>query len=105
MRYADIYITTKPKEAKKIAKELVKKKLAACVNILPIRSVYRWKGKIVEDKEAALIVKTKASLFKEIEKEVRKLCSYEVPCILMNRIEKGHKPYLDWLEKETKVTS
>ncbi len=101
MKYADIYITVKSKEARKIADTLVKKKLAACVNIFPITSIYRWKGKIVQDKESALFVKTKAHLYEDIEKEVKKLCSYEIPCILLSEI-KGHKPYLNWLKKETK---
>ncbi|MBU2496437.1 MAG: divalent-cation tolerance protein CutA [Nanoarchaeota archaeon] len=102
MKYVDIYITANKKEAKKIAKELVKKKLAACVNIFPITSIYKWKGKIIEDKELALFVKTKYTLFKDVEKEVKRLCSYDVPCILLSEIKKGHKPYLKWLKKETK---
>ncbi len=105
MGYADVYITAKPKEAKKIAKELVKKKLAACVNIIPCRSIYSWKGKIFDEKERVLIAKTKSSLFKDIEKTVKQLCSYDVPCILLSRIEKGNLPYLKWIEEETKVTS
>lgn len=101
MEFVDVYITTKPSEAKKIARELVKKRLAACVNIFPIRSVYRWKGKLFEEKEIALVVKTRKQLFKKIEKTVKSLCSYDVPCILLSKIEKGHKPYLDWIRKET----
>lgn len=100
MEFVDVYITTKPSEAKKLAKELVNKRLAACVNIFPIRSVYRWKGKLFDEKERALIVKTKMQLFNKIEKTVKDLCSYDVPCILLSKIEKGHKPYLNWM-KET----
>ena len=103
-KFVSIYITCPIKEAKKIASSLVKKKLAACVNILSCRSVYRWKGKMVQDKESVLFVKTKSSLFSAIEKEVRKLCSYSVPCILLLEIKKGHGPYLRWVEGETKKT-
>jgi len=102
MRYADIYITCKTKEAPGIARSLVQKKLAGCVNILPCKSIYRWKGKIVEDKESILLVKTKASLFRAVEKEVKRLCSYSVPCILLTEIKKGHRPYLKWIEEETR---
>ncbi len=102
MKFADIYITCKRKEARKIASTLVKKKLAACVNIFPCTSIYRWKGKIVEDKEAALFVKTKFSLFPAVEKEVKRLCSYSVPCIILTEIKKGHAPYLKWIEGETR---
>ena|SRR3989344_2384315 len=103
-RFASIYITCQRKEAKKIASSLVKKKLAACVNILPCRSIYRWKGKVAQGRESVLFVKTKSSLFSAIEKEVRKLCSYSVPCILLLEIKKGHGPYLRWVEGETKKT-
>ena len=102
MKYADIYITCKSGEAGKIARTLVQKKLAACVNILPCKSIYRWKGKIVQDKESILFVKTKTSLFGAVEREVKRLCSYSVPCILLTEIKKGHKPYLEWVEKETR---
>ena len=100
MKYAEVYITTLPKEAKSIARELVKIRLAACVNILPFRSIYKWKRKIEEQKERILLVKTKTSLFKQIEKVVKELCSYDTPCILMNKIEKGNKEYLKWLGRE-----
>ena len=103
-KFASIYITCPIKEAKKIASSLVKKKLAACVNILSCRSVYRWKGKVAQGRESVLFVKTKSSLFSAIEKEVRKLCSYSVPCILLLEIKKGHGPYLRWVEGETKKT-
>ncbi len=101
MKYADIYITCKTSEAGKIARTLVQKKLAACVNILPCKSIYKWRGKVVQDKESVLFVKTKSSLFPAIEGEVKRLCSYSVPCILLLEIKKGHAPYLRWIEKET----
>lgn len=100
-KFASIYITCRRKEAQRIASTLVQKKLAACVNILPFRSIYNWKGRVVQDKESALFVKTKSALFSAIEREVKKLCSYKVPCILLLEIKKGHVPYLRWVEKET----
>jgi len=98
-----IYITCKDKkEAEKIGLVLIKKRLAACCNIFPIGSVYRWKGKIVKAKEVVLIVKTLKGNFKIIEKEVRKLHSYTIPCVLEIPIKRGNKNYLNWLGKEVK---
>lgn len=96
-----IYITCKnKKEAKKISKFLIKKRLAACCIIFPIDSIYWWQSKIVKDKEVALIVKTLKKNFKKIEKEVKRLHSYTVPCILEIPISRGNKDFLNWLEKE-----
>ncbi len=98
-----IYITCKnKKEAHKIGKYLVEKKLAGCVNIFPIESMYWWKGKIVEDKEAVLIVKTLKKNYSKIEKEVRKLHSYTVPFLGKIDIKKVNKDYLNWLNDEMK---
>lgn len=101
-KYVDIYVTAKPSEARKIAKRLVKKRLTACVNLFPIKSIYRWKGKIIEEKETALLIKTKSEVFDQIKKEVKDICSYEVPCIILKGIEKANKTYLDWLDKEVR---
>ena len=97
------YITCKNKqEAKKIGFDLVKKRLAACCNIFPIESIYWWQDRIIKDKEAVLIVKTLKKNFKKIEREVKKLHSYSVPCILEIPITQGSKDFLGWLEKEVK---
>ncbi len=78
-----IYITCKDKEeAKKISKALLEKRLIACSNMFPIESMYWWKGKIEEDNEVAIIAKTKDKNYNKIKEEVKKLHSYEVPCIL-----------------------
>ena len=98
-----IYITTPSREmAEKIARALVEERLAACVNIIPgVRSIYRWKGNVEAASEVVLIAKTRADLFARLEKRVKELHSYEVPCIVAWPIAAGHQPYLDWLEKET----
>ena len=102
MQYYSIYVTTTDEdEAKKIGKTLVEEKLAACVNIHPIRSIYRWEGNIEEEDEAAMFVKTKAELADEVIKRVKELHSYEVPCIVSLPIAKGYPDYLKWIEKST----
>ena len=99
-----VYITAKNKEeARKIGKELLKARLAACVNIVDkMNSLYWWEGKIQDDNEAVLIAKTKESLVKELVEKVKSIHSYSCPCIISLPILDGNKEYLDWLEKETK---
>ncbi|MBN4065810.1 divalent-cation tolerance protein CutA [Candidatus Amoebophilus asiaticus] len=103
MRFSSVYITTKDvEEARVIAKLLLQSRMAACVNIVnKIESIYRWKGKILEDKEALLIVKTRASLVNEIIEKVKSVHSYECPCIVAFPILTGNQEYLDWIKKET----
>lgn len=90
-------------EAVKIAKTLVEEKLAGCVNILKdVRSIYSWQGKIEDDSELLMVIKTKTTLFKELEKRVKELHSYTVPEIIGIEINEGFKGYLDWLSEVTK---
>ncbi len=102
--YLVIYITTSSvSEAKKIGRTLVEEKLVACSNIIsPIRAIYSWQGKICDDKEALMILKTKKKLFKQIVKRVEKLHSYDVPEIIAIPIIEGSSKYLSWLNEETK---
>ena len=89
------------KEARKIATGVVEKGLAACVNIAtaPVESVYRWKGKIETAREFLLIVKTTASRLAQLEKEVKRLHSYDVPEIVVLELAAGSKEYLQWIEE------
>jgi periplasmic divalent cation tolerance protein len=98
-----VFITVKePEEAQKIAKALVKRRQAACVNILPgIESHFWWKDKLDSAKESLLIVKTRESLLPEVIKSVKKLHSYSVPEIIALPIVGGSRDYLEWLDSET----
>jgi periplasmic divalent cation tolerance protein len=90
-------------EALKIANALVEEHLAACVNLVsPIRSIYRWEGKIWDEKEWLLIIKTQKQRFEELEKKVKFLHSYSVPEIISLPIVEGSSSYLNWLEEMTK---
>ena len=103
MQYCSVYITTENKEeARRIGKTLVEEKLAACINIHRVESIYRWEGNIEEDIEAAMLVKTKAGLVEKVINRVRELHSYEVPCIVSLPIEKGNPEYLKWIEESTR---
>ena len=97
-----VYITCKDeKEAEKISMHLLKKRLIACANVFPIKSMYWWKGKIAKSNEHAIIAKTSDKNFKKLELEVKRLHSYEIPCILKINAA-ANKEYQAWLNKEIK---
>jgi periplasmic divalent cation tolerance protein len=88
------------REARNLAKAVVKKKLAACVNILlaPVDSIYRWKGKVEVAHEHLLMIKTAAHRYPALEKEIARLHSYDVPEIIALPIAAGSAGYLAWLK-------
>ena len=96
-----IYITCKDKkEAKAISKALLKKRLIACSNMFPIESMYWWKGKIQDDKEIAILAKTKPENYDKIKQEVKKLHSYDIPRIIKIETE-SNEEYEDWVRGVT----
>lgn len=98
--YNFIYITAPSlEEAEKIAKRLLEKKIAACVNIFPVKSFFWWEGEIEVATEFALIVKTTTEKFAEVRDEVKTVHSYTTPCICAIPIERGLKEFLDWIEE------
>lgn len=85
-------------KAAEIARALVEERLAACGNIVPgLRSIYTWEGKICDDAEALLILKTEAGLFGAVRDRVVALHPYEVPEVIRLDITEGHAPYLKWI--------
>ena len=89
-------------EANKISEILLKKRLVSCSQISSITSSYHWKGKIEHEEEFLLQMKSKTSLYKEIESEILKYHSYETPQIIMYEIKDGYSEYLKWIDDETK---
>lgn len=89
-------------EAERIAAALIEKALAACVQILPATSVYRWKGKVGAE-EHMLHIKTRAAHADLVEAKVRELHSYELPELLMMPIAGGSADYIDWMRSETAI--
>jgi len=90
------------KEAENIAGILVRKKLAACVNVVPkVFSVFRWQGKVSEENEVMLLIKSRESLFKDIVSTIKENHSYKVPEIIAFEIAAGSEDYLNWLKEST----
>lgn len=88
--------------ASSIAGSLVNKQLAACVNIVnSVESVYQWQGKIEHDKELLLIIKTRKSLFSQVEQAIQELHNYELPEVIAVPIVAGAKNYLNWIQSNT----
>lgn len=99
-----VYITTGSiEEAEIIGRNLVSKKLAACVNIInSMKSIYQWEGKIESADEVIIIAKTQKALVNEIVENVKVLHSYKCPCIVALPIIDGNSDFLEWIRKETK---
>lgn len=97
-----VFITTKDaEEAEKISQALVKRRRAACVNIIPeVSSRFWWQDKLETARESLLIVKTRDSLLPDIIRAVKKMHSYSVPEIIALPIVGGNPDYLDWIDSE-----
>ena len=102
MAFIIIY-TTYPniEEAKKITSHLLQKKIIACANFFPITSSFWWKGKIENSKETVALLKTKKENWEIVKSEIKKIHSYEVPCIIKMDVE-ANQDYEKWINEETK---
>ncbi|MGI0480852.1 divalent-cation tolerance protein CutA [Geminocystis sp. CENA526] len=96
--YGIVLVTASSKdEASSIARVIIEESLGACVNFMPINSVYRWEGKVCQEEEWQLIIKTDLQFFERLESKIRELHSYDVPEIIAIPITKGSQPYLNWI--------
>jgi periplasmic divalent cation tolerance protein len=99
-----VVLVTAPtaERAAEIARALVEARLAACGNVVPqIRSIYRWEGKVQDDQEALLVLKTTRARFEALRERVLALHPYEVPEVIALAVEAGSAPYLAWIAGET----
>jgi len=91
------------RECQKIARHLVEARLAACVNITqPIESIYRWEGKVADEKEYLMLIKSTRELFPEIKAAISRIHSYHTPEIICLPIIDGSRNYLQWLGDSVK---
>lgn len=98
MQFCMIFTTSDKQDIiKKLAAILVQEKLAACVQIDQINSVYEWEGKICESAEFRLLIKSRAENFTEVERLIKKNHNYSLPEIIKVDITSGSQEYLDWM--------
>src|SRR5512139_1160832 len=94
--------TPSPERAAEIARALVEERLAACGNVVPgLRSIYRWEGKVQDDLEALLVLKTTRARFEGLRERVLALHPYQVPEVIALPVEAGSAAYLAWIAGET----
>ncbi len=101
-----VYVTAASRaEALQLGRALVDERLAACANVLDgMTAIYHWEGKLQEEDEAVLILKTRADRLADLTARLIELHSYDLPCVVAWTIETGHAPYLDWLRDEANGT-
>jgi periplasmic divalent cation tolerance protein len=107
MSEAIVVLTTLPDRAAalELARELIARRLAACVNVLAdCTSVYRWEGKVENATEVPVLIKTRAALYPEVEVAIRELHPYELPEIIAVPVGCGLADYLDWVSAETTIS-
>lgn len=99
-----VYVPCSDKtEARKIAKELLRNKLAICINIIDkVKSIFRWKGKIKESTESLIIIKTSSKLVGKVINQIKKLHSYNIPDIISWKIDKTTSQVKNWCDAELK---
>lgn len=100
-RYIQVVTTVnRKKDAKSLARILLEKRLAACVQISPCTSLYHWQGKVESDDELRLTIKSKQSVLPALKKTLRKKHPYDTPEILVFSILDGNSDYLRWIDAE-----
>ena len=91
------------RQARRVARALVAERLAACVNVVPgVASIYRWKGRVEEAREALLLVKSTSARARKLEARVKELHSYDVPEVITLKIAGGSADYLRWLRESAR---
>lgn len=87
--------------AGKIARGLVEQKLAACVQISAIDSVYIWKGEVQEEREFRVLVKTTCERYSDVERAIRELHTYDLPAIIALPVTQAYQPFADWVAENS----
>ena len=97
-----IYVTAPPDEAPDLARVLVDRRVAACVNLVTtVRSIYRWKGQVQDEAETLMIIKTSAHRIAALKAAIVELHSYDVPEFLVLPVSDAHEPYAAWIKAQT----
>ncbi|OQX93016.1 MAG: hypothetical protein B6D58_00180, partial [candidate division Zixibacteria bacterium 4484_95] len=96
-----VFVTCRPDDAEKIARVLVEERFAACVNIIPVKSVYHWRDELCRDEESLLVIKSNSGIYKRLEKRIKDIHPYDVPEIVAVKTEAVEDEYLKWVLKQT----
>ncbi|HWM51400.1 MAG TPA: divalent-cation tolerance protein CutA [Thermoplasmata archaeon] len=100
--HAMAYVTAPDRStARRIARAIIERRLAACANLWPVESIYRWQGKREETNEFVIVFKTRRSLLEKVIAEVRRIHPYEVPCIVSYPMGPALGAFADWIDSET----
>ncbi len=100
-QYGVVLVTAPTREqAEAIATTLIQAKLAACVSLFPMQSIYTWQGQVNHDEEWQLLIKSELAQFEQLEATIRGIHSYEVPEIIVLPIVAGSLPYLHWISAQ-----
>jgi periplasmic divalent cation tolerance protein len=92
-------------QAESLARALVERRVAACVNIVHgVCSVFHWKGEVTREEEKLLLIKTSSSMLDRVRETIRELHSYETPELIALAVEDGDPDYLEWLSESLKAT-
>ncbi len=92
-----VLVTCPIDNAEELAETLVKERLAACINIIPVKSIYSWQGKLDRDDESLLILKSKQSAYEKLESRIKEIHPYDIPEIVALESEKVETAYLNWV--------
>lgn len=104
--YGIVLVTaSSQEEGEAIAKGLIEAQMAACVTLMPVRSIYTWNGKVNSEPEWQLVIKTTLAQFDPLEAKIRELHSYEVPEIIALPIVAGSQAYLQWISDNVSFPS
>lgn len=100
-----VYATFGDREnAYAVANDLVERRLVSCANIFPpVESIYQWDGQVEKAEEVVAIFKTRPDLFDEAKDAICDQHNYECPCVVALPIERGHQPFMDWVQAETVI--
>jgi periplasmic divalent cation tolerance protein len=99
-----VYVTAPDRQsAQRIARTVLEARLAACVNLAPIESLYWWRGSLERAKELLLVFKTRRLRVPQLMAAVKAVHPYETPCIVTYRMDDGFPPYLAWIDRETRA--
>jgi periplasmic divalent cation tolerance protein len=95
-----VYVTCPIDRAESIAKNLVERNLAACVNMIPVQSIYYWQEKLCDDEEILLLIKSNLESYAKLEAGIKEIHPYEVPEILAVKAEKASEEYRAWVDSK-----